>query len=82
LVLVGIPDTAVCYHPQADGSPVAVCWFDLLIRGLSWQHSGMRPTAYRRNARGFRDRQAFERIRLQAGALFAAGRSQTEVAHL
>jgi transposase len=41
----------------------------------------MRPTAYRRNARGFRDRQAFERIRLQAGALFAAGRSQTEVAH-
>jgi transposase len=41
----------------------------------------MRPTAYRRNARGLRDRQAFERIRLQAGALFAAGRSQTEVAH-
>src|SRR6266699_3539902 len=33
----------------------------------------MRPTAYRRNARGLRDRQAFERIRLQAGALFAAG---------
>ena len=41
----------------------------------------MRPTAYRRNARGLRDRQAFERIRLQAGELFAAGRSQTEVAH-
>jgi transposase len=41
----------------------------------------MRPTAYRRNAHGLRDRQAFERIRLQAGALFAAGRSQTEVAH-
>jgi transposase len=41
----------------------------------------MRPTAYRRNARGLRDRQAFERVRLQAGALFAAGRSQTEVAH-
>jgi transposase len=41
----------------------------------------MRPTAYRRNARGLRDRQAFERIRLQAGELFAAGRSQAEVAH-
>jgi transposase len=40
----------------------------------------MRPTAYRRNARGLRDRQAFERVRLQAGALFAAGRSQAEVA--
>jgi transposase len=40
----------------------------------------MRPTAYRRNARGLRDRQAFERIRMQAGALFAAGRSQAEVA--
>jgi transposase len=41
----------------------------------------MRPTASRRNARGLRDRQAFEPIRLQAGALFAAGRSQAEVAH-
>ena len=41
----------------------------------------MRPTAYRRNARGLRDRQAFERIRLQAGALFAAGHPQAEVAH-
>jgi transposase len=41
----------------------------------------MGPTAYRRNARGLHDRQAFQRIRLQAGALFAAGRSQTEVAH-
>ena len=40
----------------------------------------MRPTAYRRNARGPRDRQAFEGVRLQAGALFAAGRSQAEVA--
>ena len=40
----------------------------------------MRPTAYRRNARGLRDRQAFERIRLRAGELFAAGRSQAEVA--
>ncbi len=40
----------------------------------------MRPTAYRRNARGLRDRQAFEGIRMQAGALFAAGRSQAEVA--
>jgi Winged helix-turn helix len=29
----------------------------------------------------FRDRQAFERIHLQAGALFAAGRSQIEGAH-
>jgi transposase len=49
--------------------------------GLGWQHGGMRPTAYRRNARGLRDRQAFERVRMQAGALFAAGRSQAEVAH-
>jgi transposase len=41
----------------------------------------MSPTAYRRNARGLRDRLAFERVRMQAGALFAAGRSQAEVAH-
>jgi transposase len=40
----------------------------------------MRPTAYRRNARGPRDRQAFEGVRMQAGALFAAGRSRAEVA--
>ena len=40
----------------------------------------MRPTAYRRNARGPRDRQAFEQIRMRAGALFAAGHSQAEVA--
>jgi transposase len=40
----------------------------------------MRPTAYRRNARGLRDRQAFEAVRIQAGALFAAGNSQAEVA--
>ena len=40
----------------------------------------MRPTAYRRNARGLRDRQAFERVRLQAGELFAVGRSQAVVA--
>src|SRR4029453_18742880 len=40
----------------------------------------MRPTAYRRNARGLRDRQAFEQVRMQAGELFAAGRSQAEVA--
>jgi transposase len=40
----------------------------------------MRPTAYRRNAHGLRDRQAFERVRLQAGELFTAGRSQAEVA--
>ena len=39
----------------------------------------MRPTAYRRNARGLRDRQAFEAVRMQAGTLFAAGRSQAEV---
>ena len=38
----------------------------------------MRPTAYRRNARGLRDRQAFERIRMQAGALFAAGHQDFE----
>jgi transposase len=41
----------------------------------------MRPTAYRRNARGLRDRQAFEHIRMQAGALFASGHTQAEVAH-
>jgi len=40
----------------------------------------MRPTAYRRNARGLRDRQAFEGVRLQAGALFAAGHTQAQVA--
>jgi transposase len=40
----------------------------------------MRPTAYRRHARGLRDRQAFEHVRMQAGALFAAGRSQAQVA--
>ena len=48
--------------------------------GSSWQPGSMRPTAYRRNARGLRDRQAFEHIRMQAGALFATGRSQAEVA--
>jgi transposase len=41
----------------------------------------MRPTAYRRNARSLRDRQAFEGVRMQAAALFAAGRSQAQVAH-
>src|SRR6266480_3033807 len=46
---------------------------------LSWQDGGMRPTAYRRNARGLRDRQAFEHVRMRAGALFGAGRSQAEV---
>ena len=40
----------------------------------------MRPTAYRRNARGLGDRQAFEGVRMRAGALFAAGHSQAEVA--
>jgi transposase len=40
----------------------------------------MRPTAHRRNARGLRDRQAFEGVRMQAGELFAAGRSQAQVA--
>jgi putative transposase len=40
----------------------------------------MRPTAYRRNARGLRDRQAFEAVRMQAGELFAVGRSQAQVA--
>ena len=42
--------------------------------------TGMRPTAYRRNARGLRDRQAFEGVRMQAGALFAAGHAQAEIA--
>src|SRR4029450_12227255 len=40
----------------------------------------MSPPAYRRNARGLRDRQAFEGVRLQAGALFAAGHAQAQVA--
>ncbi len=40
----------------------------------------MRPTAYRRNARGPRDRQAFEGVRMQASVLFAAGHPQAEVA--
>jgi transposase-like protein len=40
----------------------------------------MRPTSYRRNARGLGDRQAFEHIRMQAGALFAAGHTQAQVA--
>jgi transposase len=40
----------------------------------------MRPTAYRRNARGLGDRQAFEGVRLQAGAQLAAGHSQAEAA--
>jgi transposase len=40
----------------------------------------MRPTAYRRNARGLGDRRAFEGVRMEAGQLFAAGRSQAEVA--
>jgi transposase len=40
----------------------------------------MRPTVYRRNARGLRDRQAFEGVRMRAGALFAAGHAQAQVA--
>jgi transposase len=40
----------------------------------------MRPTAYRRNARSLRDRQAFEHIRMQAGTLFGAGHTQAQVA--
>jgi transposase len=48
--------------------------------GSCWQDGGMRPPVYRRNARGLRDRQAFEQVRMQAGQLFAAGRSQAEVA--
>jgi hypothetical protein len=42
----------------------------------------MRPTAYRRNARGLRDRQVFEGIPLQAGAVsdFAGPMSKTGVA--
>jgi hypothetical protein len=33
---------------------------------------------HRRIARGLRDRQAFEHLRMQAGQLFAAGRSQAQ----
>src|SRR5918995_4663366 len=40
----------------------------------------MRPTAYRRNARGLGDRQAFQGVRMQAGELFAAGHTKAEVA--
>ena len=47
---------------------------------LSRQPGGMRPAAYRRNARGLGDRQAFEGVRMQAGELFAAGHSQAQVA--
>jgi transposase len=36
--------------------------------------------ASRRNARGLRDRRAFEHVRMQAGALVAAGRSQAQIA--
>jgi hypothetical protein len=36
-------------------------------------------SADRGNARGRRDRLAFERIRMQAGALFAAGHAHAEV---
>jgi DNA invertase Pin-like site-specific DNA recombinase len=49
-------------------------------RAACRQHGGMRATAYRRNARGLRDRQAFEDVRMQAGELFAAGHSPAEVA--
>ena len=42
-----------------------------------WPRTGPR---IRRNARGLRDRQAFEAVRLQAGALFAAGHTQAQVA--
>ena len=52
----------------------------MTVSGRCWQHGGMRPTAYRRNARGLRDRQAFEGVRMQAGQLFAAGQTQAEVA--
>jgi hypothetical protein len=44
----------------------------------AWRHETNRLPPQRR---GLRDRQAFERIRLQAGELFTAGRSQAEVAH-
>jgi hypothetical protein len=40
----------------------------------------MRPTAYRRNARGLRDRQAFEHVRMQAGALRAVERDERAIA--
>jgi transposase len=41
---------------------------------------GMRPTVYRRNARGLRDRQALEHVRMQTGEPFAARHSQAKVA--
>jgi hypothetical protein len=41
------------------------------VIGVVLQDRGMRPTAYRRNARGLRDRQTFEGVRMQAGALFS-----------
>jgi Homeodomain-like domain len=44
----------------------------------AWRHETNRLAPQRR---GLRDRQAFEPIRLQAGELFTAGRSQAEVAH-
>jgi hypothetical protein len=44
---------------------------------LSRQHVGM-TKRYCCNARGVRDRQALERVCLQADALFAAGHSQAQ----
>jgi hypothetical protein len=43
------------------------------VIGVVLQDGGMRPTAYRRNARGLRDRQAFEGVRMQAGRAVLVG---------
>lgn len=51
------------------------------LSGASREQPGrMRPTAYRRNARGRRDREALEGVRLQAAELFTAGHTQAQVA--
>jgi hypothetical protein len=47
-----------------------------MIGGFAGSLGGIIPTAYRRNARGLRDRQAFEGVRVQTGALFAAAHAQ------
>jgi transposase-like protein len=39
----------------------------------------MRPTVYRRNARGLRDRQAFEAVRMQAGVARQLGVARQNV---
>jgi hypothetical protein len=52
---------------------------DDMIWPLLGEHSDTRSTAHRRNTRGLRGRQPLERLRMQAGAVFATGHFQAEV---